>query len=89
MEQGSGGMNDLAIKLDAIRRQLLHWCDSNKEIRRREGCATEDDTHIIAVPPHWPTHGVLRRWAATIEEAQKLADANSNPSTQNKGERAA
>lgn len=68
-------MSDLAIKLDAIRRQLLHWDTWNADMRRHEGLATEDDTHVIAVPPHWPTHGMLRRWAATIEEARSLADA--------------
>lgn len=74
-------MSDLAIKLEAIRAQLVHWCDWNKTMRRREGLTTEDDTHIIAVPPTWPTHGVLRRWAETIEEARELADATpkSNP----------
>lgn len=75
-------MSDLAIRLDAIRRQLVHWDTWNAEMRRREGMgATEDNTHVIAVPPHWPTHGVLHRWAATIEEARNLADANTKKDT--------
>jgi len=66
-------MSVLSENLDAIRRELLSWTTWNVEQRRREGLTTENDTAIISVPPNWPTHGVIRNWAAVLQEAQRLS----------------
>lgn len=58
------------IALDTIRLTVLWWAEFDKAQRDREGLETTDDTHILC-PPTWPSHGMLKNWAAALEDASK------------------
>lgn len=59
----------LRNRLDAIARQLDWWRDYDRAKRDKEGLETVHDTYIIA-PPSWPSHGVLKVWSETLDQAR-------------------
>ena len=50
---------------------LRYWKNWNKRERDLEKLSTDDDTAIITVPPHWPTHGQIDHWIAALEKLQE------------------
>lgn len=75
-----------ASSLAIISSILRHWDKFNVQSRYAEGLDTADDTHVITVPPHWPTHGTLRKWASVLEDA---AQSLTSPSPAQEREGAA
>lgn len=65
-------------RLDTIRRTADHWREYDAANRAREDLTTTDHTHIIA-PPCWPTHGMLKVWAETLQAAMDRLSAGRAP----------
>lgn len=63
--------DQLIIALDNMERMFIRWDRWNVDQRTRDGLSTADDTHVMAVPPTWPTHGAVRQWAEVMREARK------------------
>jgi hypothetical protein len=56
-------------RLEALRDLFAYWLRWNKRERDAEKLASNDDTHIMVVPPHWPTRGSIQAWVDTIDSA--------------------
>jgi len=69
----SAGM-DVLHGLDFLAALFRYWDEYNMRDREKEGLDTEKSTHVITVPPNWPTHGALRSWVAVLEEARDFVD---------------
>lgn len=58
--------------LGEIAANLRYWTSWNKRDRAKENLTTDENTSIMCVPPHWPSHGQITLWAETIELAAAL-----------------
>ena len=63
---------NLAHKLDVIERTVQGWIQFDSAQRAVDGLATTDATAIMS-PPTWPTHGMLKAWIKTLQEAREDA----------------
>lgn len=61
-----------AFGLGEIALNLRYWMTWNKRDRDKEGLTTDENTSIMCVPPHWPSHGQFKLWAETMEVAAAL-----------------
>ena len=64
---------ETAARLDGLAGLFQHWLDWNQKERDAEKLSTDDGTHVISVPPHWPSRGSLKHWIDTIRSAQLLS----------------
>ena len=62
----------LAHKLDVMACACQDWIDFDRKVRDREELETNDGTHIMS-PPVWPSHGMLKEWVKTLNEAREDA----------------
>jgi hypothetical protein len=56
-------------RLESLRDLFAYWLRWNKSERDAENLASTDDTHIMVVPPQWPTRGSIQAWVDTIDSA--------------------
>jgi hypothetical protein len=65
---------EVLAALDFLEAKFRKWDEFNVEQRKAEGLGTDDDTHIVTVPPVWPTHGAVRHWADVMRSARELLE---------------
>lgn len=62
-------------RLRSMEAMFRYWDSWNRKARDKEGLPTVDNTHMMSVPPEWPSHGVVRRWAVLMDEAASRIEA--------------
>lgn len=73
-------MTEVEMRLSLLRDYFAWWLEWNAMSRNTENLPTDDHTHIICVPPHWPSRGALKHWIETLDMGIRDAKLRNSPS---------